>query len=177
MKKISQILKKTSKINEDLETNLYPEGWKDLDGIMFKIAKNNHQIEIPSQIENPEAVKLFSKIFESREMSHMYHLQVKGDHGSYAAHMALGSYYEDIQGLADSLIEVYQGQYQIVDGYDIIDSSITRTKDRIAYFQETVAFIRQTRGCIPQEDSHLHNIIDEIVALLYRTLYKLKYNK
>ena len=28
-----------------------------------------------------------------------------------------------------------------------------------------------------EEDTHLQNIIDEIVALTYRLLYKLKYNK
>ena len=46
-------------------------------------------------------------------MSHKYHLQVKGDMGSYAAHVALGAYYEGIQDLVDTLVEVYQGQYEI----------------------------------------------------------------
>jgi DNA-binding ferritin-like protein len=176
MEKFTQI----KKINEEqeLDSKLYPSGWKDLDGIMFGMAnKNKNLIEEPATQEKPEIVKFLSKIFETREVSHMYHLQVKGDQGSYAAHMALGSYYESIQDLIDSLVEVYQGQYSIVEGYDIIDTSITQTKEKIAYFQEAVAFVRENKGCIPQEDTHLHNIIDEIVALLYRTLYKLKYNR
>jgi hypothetical protein len=32
------------------------------------------------------SVVVFSKLFESREMAHVYHLQVRGDEGSHAAH-------------------------------------------------------------------------------------------
>ena len=166
------------KLNEDNEVDksIVP---RHAMGLLIEddIVKSSNLIEEPAADEKTDVVKFLSKIFETREMSHKYHLQVKGDMGSYAAHVALGAYYEGIQDLVDTLVEVYQGQYEIVEGYDIIDTSITQTKERIAYFQESVAFIRETRVCIPQEDTHLHNIIDEIVALLYRTLYKLKYNR
>ena len=162
------------KINEDNE--IIPFNPKDVYKKLGAIKPSN-LIEEPAVAEKTDVVKFLSKIFETREMSHKYHLQVKGDMGSYAAHVALGAYYEGIQDLVDSLVEVYQGQYSIVDGYDIIDTNITKTKEKISYFQEAVAFVRENRNCIPQEDSHLHNIIDEIVALLYRTLYKLKYNR
>ncbi len=121
--------------------------------------------------------KLFSKLFESREMAHIYHLQVGGDEGSYASHMALGTFYEDVLELIDELIETYQGQYGIVDGYDIIDTKETKTKDKVAYFEELATYIKSARQCISQEDTHLHNIIDEVVALTYKTLFKLKFNK
>lgn len=121
--------------------------------------------------------KLFSKLFECREMAHIYHLQVKGDAGSYASHMALGAFYEGVLDLVDDLIETYQGQYEVVEGYDIIDTKDTRSKDKVEYFTELADFIKSERKCISPEDTHLHNIIDEIVALTYRTLYKLKFNK
>jgi hypothetical protein len=121
--------------------------------------------------------KLFSKLFESREMAHIYHLQVKGDEGSYAAHMALGAYYDGVLGLIDDLIETYQGQYDIIEGYDTIDTNVTRSKDKIEYFKELAEFIKTGRKCISPEDTHLHNIIDEIVALVYKTLYKLRFNR
>jgi hypothetical protein len=171
MEKFSN-LKKVNEDNEIVPAFNPNDLYKKLGAI-----KPNNLIEEPAAAEKTDVVKFLSKIFETREMSHKYHLQVKGDMGSYAAHVALGAYYEGIQDLVDTLVEVYQGQYEIVEGYDIIDTSITQTKERIAYFQESVAFIRETRVCIPQEDTHLHNIIDEIVALLYRTLYKLKYNR
>ena len=125
-------------------------------------------------MSNP--VKLFSKLFESREMAHIYHLQVNGD-GSHASHVALNTYYEDILELIDTLIETYSGQYGIVDGYDIIDTNSTRTKDKVAYFEDLVEFIKYSRKSISAEHTHLQNTIDEVVALIYRTLYKLKFMK
>lgn len=124
-----------------------------------------------------DAAKFFSKIFESRQKTHVYHLQVRGDEGSYAAHMALDAYYNGILGLIDEIIEVYQGQYGIIEKYDTIDTSDTTTKDKLEYFEEFVKYVREGRSCIPIEDTHLHNIVDEMVALLYKTIYKLKFNK
>jgi len=121
--------------------------------------------------------KLFSKLFESREMAHIYHLQVNGEPGSHAKHTALGDYYDGVLGFIDDLIETFQGQYGIVEEYDVIDTKDTASKDTIEYFNELARFIKEERKCINAEDTHLHNIVDEVVALVYRTLYKLKFNK
>lgn len=133
--------------------------------------------EIAGTTESNDVSKFFSKLFESREMAHIYHLQVRGDEGSYAKHMALGSYYDGILGFIDDIIEIYQGQYGIVEEYDVIDTKDTKTKDPVAYFEEVAEYIKHARKCISDEDTHLHNIIDEVVALIYKTLYKLKFNK
>jgi hypothetical protein len=142
------------------------------------------QSEEENDIEKPEILgegshpgKLFSKLFESREMAHIYHLQVNGDMGSHAKHTALGEYYDGVLDFIDSIIEVFQGQYGIIEEYDVIDTKDTKSKDTIEYFNELARFIKEERKCINAEDTHLHNIIDEVVALVYRTLYKLKYTK
>lgn len=127
--------------------------------------------------EGSHPAKLFSKLFESREMAHIYHLQVNGDPGSHAKHTALGDYYDGVLGHIDDLIETFQGQYGVVEEYDVIDTKETNSKDTIEYFNELARFIKEERKCINEEDTHLHNIIDEVVALVYRTLYKLKYTK
>ena len=125
-----------------------------------------------------EASKFFSKLFESREMAHVYHLSVKGDMGSHAAHLALGAYYEGILEFIDELIETYQGQYELVESFDMINTIDTKSKPPIEYFEELVMFIKSTRNTsLSAEDTHLQNVIDEVVGLIYRTLYKLKYNK
>ena len=154
------------------------------------IPANLPQVTQPEEtkIEQPEPqpqdgeksgtpVALFSKLFESREMAHIYHLQVNGEMGSFAAHTALGKYYDEILELIDTLIETYQGQFGIVDGYDVIDTNTTRTKEKIEYFEELVEFVRNARKAISVEDTHLQNIIDEIVGLIYQTLYKMKFLK
>ena len=127
--------------------------------------------------EGSEVVKFFSKIFESREMAHVYHLQVRGEEGSYTRHEGLGEYYEKVVEMIDEVVEVYQGQYGILDGYDIIDTSSTNSKDPIAYFEEVGEFIKHGKKCISDEDTHIHGLIDDISCLVYKTLYKLKFNK
>jgi hypothetical protein len=125
-----------------------------------------------------DVVKFFSKIFESREMAHVYHLTVKGEQGSHAKHLALGEYYDKIIGMLDELIEVYQGEYEVIEGYDAIDTSSAKSTDAIEYFKSLAGFVRSERTkCFKEEETHYHNIIDDILVLIYKTLYKLKYNK
>jgi len=143
-----------------------------------EVVKTEQPEPQPETQEGPGSpVSLFSKLFESREMAHIYHLQVNGEQGSHAAHTALNEYYEGVLELIDDLIETYQGQYGIVDGYDVIDTNTTRTKEKVEYFESLVEFVKHGRKAISAEDTHLQNIVDEVVALIYRTLYKLKFTK
>ena len=155
---------------------------------LANLPQNIQQPEEVGKIEQPEPqpetqegagspASFFSKLFESREMAHIYHLQVNGEQGSHAAHTALGEYYDGILDFIDTLIETYQGQYGIVDGYDVIDTNDTRTKEKIEYFEGLVEFVKHGRKAISAEDTHLQNIIDEVVALIYRTLYKIRFLK
>lgn len=167
MEKFSNF-KKYSRINEQEANDLYPQS----------LLQQRSQEQPNEQVTKSEPAKFFSKLFESREMAHMYHLQVRGDMGSHAAHTALNEYYEGVIEHIDGLVEIYQGQYDVVDDYDVIDTSVTKTKDKIEYFQELAKFIKDTRNmAILPEDTHLQNIIDEIVADVYHLLYKLRFNK
>jgi hypothetical protein len=133
-----------------------------------------------SDIEKSEPVKFFSKIFESREMAHMFHLKTQGD-GSFSQHLALQEYYEgkkSILSLIDDLVEVYQGQYDIVEGWDNIDKQSKISEDPIQYFIELAEFIKRTRySAILEEDAHLQAIIDEILIVVYKLIYKLRFLK
>lgn len=126
---------------------------------------------------NTDVAGFFSKLFEARQMAHIYHLQVKGDMGSHAAHTALGDFYDELLGFIDEIIEVYQGQYGLIEEYGVIDTKDTKSKEKLQYFEELVSFVRSEKKCINTEDTHLLNIVDEIVALIYKLLYKLKFNK
>ena len=130
------------------------------------------------EVTKSEPAKFLSKLLESREIAQVYHWQVKGDEGSHSAHVALAEYYDEIIELIDELVEVYQGQYDLIDEYDVIDTKETKTKDKIEYFQEVVQFIKDTRyKAILEEDTHLQNTIDEVVSTVYRLLYKLRFNR
>lgn len=182
MKKFSQFSKtKVRRINEADETMMQSVTGQDGDPVVANLPQNIQQPEVEGEIagtvESNEVSTFFSKLFESKEMAHVYHLQVRGDEGSYAAHMALGSYYEEVLDMIDNVIEVYQGQYGLIEGYEVIDTKETKTKDSVAYFEEVAEYVKHARKCISEEDTHLHSIIDDIVCLIYKTLYKLKFNK
>lgn len=142
--------------------------------ILIKEADETTQIDDKNvEIPQTDISKFFSKLFESREMAHIYHLQIQGE-GSYVAHLTLNEYYDNILELIDELIEVYQGQYDIIENYDIINHDITLSKDKIDYFIELADFIKNNKNCILPEDTHLLSIVDEVLILIYKTLYKLK---
>ena len=192
MKRFSELQKKSKvrRIFEAEEGANLPSNYKDMSKeelikLMSGQAGKEEDNEIEDEKEDKQesskeggdVVKFFSKLFESREMAHIYHLTVKGEMGSHAAHLALNEYYDGILGFIDEMIEVYQGQYGIIEGYETIDTSETQSKDKIDYFEELVKQIREDRKSINSEDTHIHNIVDEAIALMYKTLYKLKYNK
>jgi hypothetical protein len=165
MKKFSNFKFKYNRINEQ-ENILRP-----------KLQLPVSDIDVEQQDEKSDVAKFISKLFEAREMAHVFHLMVNGEMGSHATHTALGEFYESLIGFIDELTEVYQGQYGLIENYDIIDTSSARERQYIQYFENLVNSIKQNRSSFSTEDTHLHNLIDEIVAITYRLLYKLKFNK
>ena len=140
------------------------------------------QIIVKNEIEEEKSipVKFFSKIFESREMAHMFHLKTQGD-GSFAQHLALQDYYEgdnSILGLIDDLVEVYQAQYNLVEGWDNIDKQSKISEEPLQYFIEVAEFVKRIRySAISKEDAHIQAIIDESLNLIYKLIYKLRFLK
>jgi hypothetical protein len=179
MKKFTNIQKRIKRINEQ-EMTLNQTS----DQISDQISDKNTSDKNSNFQGNEKVIKFFSKLFESREMAHIYHLQVKGDMGSNAKHIALQEYYEGDEdgdgGILDSLdtiIEMYQAQFGIIENYDIIDTKDTMTKDPVQYFEDLANFIKTERKCFNEEDTHYFNIIDDILVIIYQLLYKLKFTK
>lgn len=116
--------------------------------------------------------KFISMLFLARDLAHREHLRVRGV-GAYAAHMALGSFYEDVIGLADRLTEAYQGRTGKMVDIELLDDG---TKgDIITTLQSQLKWLEDNRyKAVPKDDSPLQNIVDEIVSTYLSTIYKLK---
>jgi hypothetical protein len=88
--------------------------------------------------------------------------------------LALQKYYEDIDDLADGLIEAYQGKYELIEFSEVEglsnDASIPMI---ISYFDKLAAAIDVLRKDNSLSDSFLQNEIDTILTLIYTTRYKL----
>lgn len=118
--------------------------------------------------KNSKSVKsLVQKMFEARQVAHIHHLQTK----SYSQHKALNSFYDDILELADEFTETYQGQYGILSGYGSIDVKETDIEE---YLNDCAKIFVVGKESLNEKDSHLKNIMDEVIALTYRTIYKIK---
>ena len=194
MKRFSEIQNKKSpalrRINEADETQAnLPSNYQDMSKEeLIKLMSGNKETETNKEEEKSEredvkvseggdVSKFISKLLESREMAQVYHWTVKGDMCSHAAHLALEAYYSGVIEFIDDIVEIYQGQYGLIEGYDVIDTTDSKSKDRLEYFKEIVEFVKSERTCIKSEDTHIHNIVDELIALQYKTIYKLTYNK
>ena len=111
-------------------------------------------------------------LFLAREMAHRAHLRATGP-GSYAAHVALGEFYEGVVPLADSFAEACQGEYQELLDVPLLDNEY---EGEIADVLEQIkAWIQDNQDDITGKDQRaLGNLVDEAVALFQSTLYKLR---
>lgn len=108
-------------------------------------------------------------LMQSRNQAHIYHLQTQ----SFAAHMALGTYYDGIIDLIDALAESIQGRYGIIRGYKML-GTIKEDDSAMTYFEGLCKYVESARTTLPQ-DSYIQNQIDTIVELVESTKYKLKF--
>lgn len=110
------------------------------------------------------------QLFLARDVTHSVHLNTR----SYAKHKALAKFYDQIIDLADSFAEAYQGKYGLIG--PIALQSATKTNNVIEFLEDMVKSIEEDRfKAVDKECTPLQNIIDEILALFYSTLYKLKF--
>ena len=110
-------------------------------------------------------------LFQSRTQTHIFHLQIT----SYAKHKALQKYYEGIVDLIDSIVESYQGKYEILKGYKMLGTlkDLGEDDEIVAYFEQLARFCELKRNKLPQ-DGFLNNLYDGVDELINSTLYKLK---
>lgn len=118
--------------------------------------------------------QLASLFFHSRTQAHEFHLGVKGP-GAFAAHSALNTYYDEIVGLIDGLVESYQGKYGLIKFQPVngVDTNCD-IKNIIGYFQKLCVALDKLRQDEKLKASYIQNQIDGIEELLYSTKYKLE---
>ena len=118
-----------------------------------------------------KAGEFIQKSFHVRTSAHNMHLNTT----SYAKHVALNDFYDEIIDLVDSYAEGYQGKYGLIDNYP---GAFRQYATRAALDEDYVRYINENpTEFYGKADTFLSNIVDEIVALSYSTLYKLKFLK
>lgn len=108
--------------------------------------------------------QFIKRAFKIRDAAHIEHWKTT----SYAAHMALGDFYEAEIDLIDKYVEAHQGAFGVIE--DVEDTP----KDIAGMINEEIVWLSENREDITQGVSALENIIDEISGMHMKTLYKLE---
>jgi len=112
------------------------------------------------------AAELVARCFAARNRAHALHLLTK----SYAEHKALEFFYTEIVDKADEFAEVYQG----CSGRRLAIKFDNPESNAVEMVRGLREWIKKNRGGIAGlDDTHIQNLIDEIVATIDRTSYLL----
>jgi hypothetical protein len=111
--------------------------------------------------------EIIGLLFHARTIAHKEHLKTK----SFAQHMALGTFYEEVIELADKLAEAYQGDEGIMPDIPLFAAQPTDTIDN--FLVKQVNMIEKLRKAASSRTA-IQNIIDEVIGLYLSTIYKLR---
>jgi hypothetical protein len=113
--------------------------------------------------------RLIALLFLGREVAHREHLRTK----SYAQHVALNTFYDEIIGIADSIAEAFQGRHGIIANIPMLTNDTQGAIDVV--LEKQLAAIEKLRyTAVPKEETAIQNLIDGAVELYLSTLYKLR---
>jgi hypothetical protein len=116
------------------------------------------------------AAQLLGLLFLGRNVAHSVHLNTR----SYSKHVALNIFYERIIGAADDFAEAYQGRHGLIG--PIVIPAAKKTTNIIEFLQAQLDEIEKGRYEVcDKNDSSIQQLIDNIIEVYLRTLYKLRF--
>ena len=163
-----------------MPVNKKPDGWYwgDTHGPYatkqkaIQVGQAAHAAGFKESIMDPIVGTFVSTLLHSATLTHLMHFKTP----SYANHVALNAYYDEIPELVDSLVESIQGAYEtIIEPYPSMFGN-GNGDDPLAYMVSLRNYVRDYRDQMPQ-DSEIQNEIDNIANLINHTVYKLKFLK
>jgi hypothetical protein len=117
-----------------------------------------------------KAADFVGLLFLARDVTHSVHLNTR----SYSKHVALNIFYDRIIGAADDFAEAYQGRHGLIGPITL--HSAKKTSNVIEFLQDSLKQIEDARYEIcDKNDTSLQQLIDNIIEIYLRTLYKLKF--
>jgi len=123
-----------------------------------------------AQMEVPTVTlgEFFLKLLHAATNGHILHLQTK----SYSEHKALQKYYEGLPDLVDSIIEEWQGAYQVIVEYPATYEA--PNPDPLTEVMAIRDFLVKNRAVVGDYSS-IQNSVDNLMSLLDSTIYRLTF--
>lgn len=139
--------------------------------ITFREIQEEIAEEISEDVQDVGSAKakgaeLFARCRVASTAAHYAHLMTS----SYAQHVALNSFYEEIVDLADTFAESFMGRFGKFEAFPNIREAST---DGLTIVGNLTKWIDANRALI-SENSEIQNDIDSIISLCNSTAYKLR---
>lgn len=115
-----------------------------------------------------KAAEFIMRSFHARTSAHVLHLQTS----SYAEHVALQTFYEELIPLVDSFAEAYIGENGKFGSFSLRYAGYLLPSTSKKLMSTYISWIEENRKEIC-ESSHCQNVLDEILSLAYSTKYKI----
>lgn len=128
-----------------------------------------------SSDSNP-IVKLVFELLNAVTKVHINHLRVNGP-GAFAAHTAMGAFYDEVGDLADSIAEQYQGVTEKIISYPTTAEipTMSTAEDCLSYMRTLYDMVNEAQDYCTY--SEIDNTLDEVKSLINSTKYKLLFLK
>ena len=111
--------------------------------------------------------ELTSRVFQARDIAHRAHWLAS----SYAKHIALNEFYDNVLDAVDELVECYQGQFGLIDTFEVHTVPVV---DVVKYLSDESDWIEAHRDKIAQGSAAIASLVDVLVSVYLRTIYKLE---
>lgn len=113
--------------------------------------------------------QLISRVFYARNLAHFEHWRATGT-GSYAKHQALGGFYDDVIDAIDTLVEAYQGAFDLIGNIPAPAAG----SDVLAVLEGDAKWIEENHEEICQGNRAVANLIDSLTGVYLSAIYKLR---
>lgn len=117
---------------------------------------------------NQPCIKMASLLMKSANDAHITHLMQPDK--TLALHNAMATYYDNIVGLMDTLVETSMGIYP---ASDIVVEKSCKIDNPITYFKNLYSSIDNLRNSV--KETFLQSQIDTILQEISHTIYRLTY--
>lgn len=111
--------------------------------------------------------KLVSRVFATRNAAHLAHWSETSGY----RHGVLGEFYEDVIDKVDSLVEAYQGVFELIKVKKLEQAE---DDDMVSLLESDLEWINENRGKITEGLQALDNLLQDLEAVYMHTLYKLR---
>jgi len=114
--------------------------------------------------------ELISRVFYARNVAHFEHWRAKGD-GSFAKHMSLGDFYDDVIDAIDKLVEAYQGAFELIGN---IPAPKVAERDVLKLLEADADWIEAHHEDICKGNRAVGNLVDSVTDTYLTAIYKLR---